>query len=308
MRILLLTTLIGCSLVQADNVPPNRLLVIGMDGCRPDALAAAKTPHLDALIEDGAFSNHTQILGERYRKNDTVSGPGWSSFLTGVWADKHGVQDNSFEGKNYEAFPHFFKHVKAKWPDARTGSFVNWEPIDTHIVEAADVRVVHPSKGADGYTETDTLLAREASQFLSEGEPHVAMVYFGAIDETGHAFGFHPDVPKYIRAIETIDEHVGEVIAAMKRRANYAKENWLVVVSTDHGGKDKGHGGGHDVPEILTTFLIVSGPAATKGTIDQPTHIVDVSVTGLAHLGVETSPELDGKAIGLSQPLVPAAP
>jgi len=305
MRILFSILLIGCSLVQAEDVPSTRLLVIGIDGCRPDAIAAAKTPHLDTLIKGGAFTDQTQILGERYRKNDTVSGPGWSSFLTGVWADKHGVQDNSFKGKNYEAFPHFFKHIKAKWPAAHTGSFVNWEPIDTHIVEAADVRVVHPSKGADGYTESDILIAREASQFLSEGEPHVAMVYFGAIDETGHAHGFHPDVPEYVHAIETVDEHIGEVVQSMKRRPNYAKENWLVIVSTDHGGKDKGHGGGHRVPEILTTFLVVSGPAAKKGLIKEPTYVVDVSTTGLAHLGIDIGQKLDGRAVGLSSSVPP---
>ena len=287
-------------------VPVNRLLVIGIDGCRPDALATANTPNLDALIAEGAFSDTTRILGHRYQKNDTVSGPGWSSFLTGVWADKHGVHDNKFEGRNYEAFPHFFKRIKQQFPNARTGSFVNWEPIDKYIVESADVRVAYPADGADDYAEKDTLLAKEASHFLRSEEPHVAMVYFGAVDETGHKHGFHPSVPEYIHAIEAIDEHVGTVVNAMKSRSGYAMENWLVLVSTDHGGKDKGHGGGHEVPEILTTFLIVSGQNAEKGTLKQPTYVVDLPVTGLTHLGVDISPswQLDGKAVGLKTVLV----
>jgi len=300
MQRLILFFLILCAPTFADETPSNRLLVIGIDGCRPDALAAAETPNLDALIKSGSFTDKTQILGSRYRDNDTVSGPGWSSFLTGVWADKHGVNDNSFEGKKYEKFPHFFRRIKDRWPNARTGSFVDWEPIDTHIVEAADVRVVHPAKGAANYAENDILLARETSQFLSSGNPHVAMVYFGAVDETGHAHGFHPDVPEYINAIETVDERVGEVVRAMTQRANYARENWLVVVSTDHGGKDKGHGDGHKVPEILTTFLIVSGPDSVKGSIDQPTYVVDVAATGLTHLGVDLPDDMDGKAVGLA--------
>lgn len=300
MRWLIFSFFVLCVPTFADDVPTNRLLVIGIDGCRPDALAAAQTPNLDALIKAGAFTDKTQILGDRYRDNDTISGPGWSSFLTGVWADKHGVNDNSFAGKNYEPFPHFFRRIKDRWPKARTGSFVDWEPIDTHIVEAADVRVVHPAKGAINYAENDIVLAREASQFLSSGEPHVAMVYFGAVDETGHAHGFHSNVPEYMHAIETVDERVGEVVRAMKQRANYAKENWLVVVSTDHGGKDKGHSDGHKVPEILTTFLIVSGPSSAKGKIDQPTFIVDVTATGLAHLGVEIPAYMDGRAVGLA--------
>ena len=283
-------------------IPASRLLLIGIDGCRPDAMAAATTPNLDELIEDGAFTNKTKILGQRYNKNNTVSGPGWSSFLTGVWADKHGVHDNRFEGKNYATYPHFFKRIKQTFPQARTGSFVDWAPIEEHIVESADVHVVYPAEGADEYAEKDILLARAASNFLIHSEPHATMVYFGAVDETGHKFGFAPSVPEYVRAIETVDEHIGTVLQAMKSRSDYATENWLVVVSTDHGGKGKGHSDGHTVPEILTTFMIISGQSAIKGEINEPTYVVDIAVTGLAHLGVALKPEwkMDGKPVGLT--------
>ena len=301
-RILGLLLIVLAATSDAADVPRNRLLMIGIDGCRPDAIKAANTPNLDALIKNGAFSDQTRILGTRYQKNNTISGPGWSSFLTGVWADKHGVHDNGFEGRNYSEYPHIFKRVRQTFPKARTGSFVNWGPIDEFIVEAADVRVSYPAKGADDYSEKDILVGREASQFLSTGEPHVAMVYFGAVDETGHKYGFHPDVPEYIAALERVDEHVGEVISAMRSRPNFKQENWLVVISTDHGGKGTGHGDGHDIPEILTTFIIVSGQNASKGVINQPTYVVDVPVTGLTHLGVPIDPawQLDGKPVGLN--------
>ncbi|WP_417384202.1 LamG-like jellyroll fold domain-containing protein [Gimesia sp.] len=116
-----------------------RVLVIGMDGTRPDALLQAKTPTFDRLIREGAFTDQAQILGKRYQKNDTISGPGWSSILTGVWADKHGVHDNDFKGKNYELFPHFFKRLKRERPEAQTVSFVSWEPIHDHILSEADI-------------------------------------------------------------------------------------------------------------------------------------------------------------------------
>jgi predicted AlkP superfamily pyrophosphatase or phosphodiesterase len=295
-----LLSVIGAVAV-ADDVPARRLLMIGIDGCRPDALQQAETPNLDSLIADGAFSSQTKILGERYRKNNTISGPGWSSYLTGVWADKHGVHDNSFEGKNYGQYPHLFRRIKQQYPKARTGSFVNWGPIDEHVVEHADVRVVYPAEGAEDYVAKDLVIAREASQFLSAGEPHVAMVYLGAVDETGHKYGFSPEVPEYIHAIETVDAHVGELLQAVRDRANYRSEDWLVVVSTDHGGKGTGHGDGHDVPEILTTFIIVSGQNAARGPITEPTFVVDVPVTGLVHLEVDIDEawQLDGRPVGL---------
>lgn len=69
------------------------MLYLGIDGARFDALQAATTPTLAA----GIHSDTCLILGDRYRENDTISGPGWSTILTGVWADKHGVNDNSFK-------------------------------------------------------------------------------------------------------------------------------------------------------------------------------------------------------------------
>lgn len=121
-----------------------RVLMIGMDGTRPDALAKAKTPTFDRLIREGAFTDEADILGARYQKNDTISGPGWSSILTGVWADKHGVHDNKFKGKNYELFPHFFKRLKRQRPDAKTASLVSWDPIHEHILSEADIAEVFP--------------------------------------------------------------------------------------------------------------------------------------------------------------------
>ena len=281
--------------------PTNRVLVIGMDGVRPDALRVADTPALDALIADGSSTESTRILGDRYRKSDTVSGPGWSSFLTGVWADKHGVNDNSFKNKNYTEFPHFFSRLKQCFPGAVTGSFVDWAPIDEHIVSDADVRKVYPSEGADGYTLHDKKVTADACEFLSEGDPHAVVVYLGAIDETGHRDGFHPSVRSYVSAIETVDKQVGRLIESLRARPGYDDENWLVVISTDHGGRGTGHGGGHDVPEINTTFMIVSGQAASRGNIDQQTYVVDVAATALVHLGVELKPEwkIDGRPVGL---------
>lgn len=289
------------TLGQAEDVPNRRVLWIGLDGCRPDALQKATTPNLDSLKDAGAWSYSTQIQGDRYQRSDTSSGPGWSSFLTGVWADKHGVNDNSFDGRAYEEFPHVFRRIKDRWPSAVTASFVDWEPIDKFIVESCDHKVCYPAHGADQYAQNDVLLAREAAEYLRQRNPHAMMVYFGAIDETGHSSGFHPDNPEYVAAIQTVDERVGEVLTALRSRPKFNEENWLIVVSTDHGGKDKGHGGGQEVPEILTTFVIVSGDGVQPGKITTPTYLVDVPVTGLIHLGLDIAPEwkLDGKPVGL---------
>ncbi|WP_437194076.1 LamG-like jellyroll fold domain-containing protein [Planctomicrobium sp. SH527] len=528
-----------------------RVLIIGIDGTRPDALEKANTPNLDRLIQEGAFTDSAQIFGTRYQKNDSISGPGWSSILTGVWADKHGVHDNSFKGRNYELFPHFFKHLKQVRPDATTVSLVSWSPIAQYIVseadrsddlpipqvkgQIADLRVsaeklgintrdgewhhlvgtrtdgvlrlyldgklagqlnsagdqfdlegeslflgrdtrsgavtlkgelddvrlwgralsadeiselskvnstassalnkqdlvaeflfdapttgdkqattaslrntasaagvrsgvpvaktttVHagndfrgnaasrslalPEKSAkeDGVKLSNTgalqkipqkdfsfevrfkttdpgrnvllgnyakgvgavnlelhesnsvrfyvqpanqepavnglaredlrdqEMARIAAKVLKEDNPDAMFIYMHQVDSTGHTIGFSPDVPEYVKSIENVDSHIGVVLNALRSRPNYSTENWIVIVCTDHGGIQKTHSNGHEIPEIRRVFLIVSGQGAEKGRIKEQAYLVDVAATALAHLTgtADDRLQLDGKPVGL---------
>jgi predicted AlkP superfamily pyrophosphatase or phosphodiesterase len=288
--VLLLLTVgnLAVALAQAPAEPPRqkKVLILGIDGCRPDALLAAKAPHLHGLIRDGAFSDKAQTT------DATISGPGWSSMLTGVWRDKHGVRDNRFEGANYQEYPHFFRRLKQVRPGAVTASIVHWAPINDRILVDAVVAKKVPR---------DEQVAAEAVRVLGGTDPDVVFLHFDEVDGAGHKHGFHPSVPQYVAAIERTDAFVGKVLEAVRGRKNYAREDWLVLVSTDHGGSGKGHG--KNIPEHRTIFLIVSGPSAKKGVIEPPPGVVDVAATALAHLGValDRNWKLDGRAVGLRQ-------
>ncbi|HEY2841437.1 MAG TPA: alkaline phosphatase family protein [Pirellulales bacterium] len=292
--------LAGACLAADAPAKKKKVLFLGIDGCRFDAIKAADTPNLDRLMEQGCYDEDCQILGERFQGNDTISGPGWSSILTGVWADKHGVLDNDFKVKHYDEYPHFFKRLKEVQPNARTASIVDWVPIQLHIVSAADVAKVFPPIDKD-YDRVDVLSTKAAVKELTEEDPTVVFLYIGQVDETGHKDGFHPTVPSYLKAIERADGFIGEVLKAVQARKTFDQEDWLVLVTADHGGKGTGHGGGHKIPEIRNSFVIVSGDAARRGKLDEETYLVDVPVTALAHLGVAADPKwkLDGRVIGL---------
>jgi predicted AlkP superfamily pyrophosphatase or phosphodiesterase len=293
---------------SADADETRHVLVIGIDGCRPDALAAAETPHLDALIKSGMYFDGTDIVSpDRKNPANTVSGPGWSNLLCGVWPDKHGVLDNKFTEPKYDQFPHFFARLKEARPDAKTASFSDWGPIKDNITRGGDLVVDFSPppgvKGPDAYETGDIASTAACVEYLGKEDPTAVVLYLGQVDETGHALGFHPSVVQYRNAIERVDTHVGQVMTALARRPNAKTEDWLMIVCTDHGGTGTDHGGGHKNWDIRRTFLIVSGKSAKKGRSEEPTYQVNVVPTALEHLGVALRPEwdLDGMPVGLKK-------
>lgn len=284
-----------------------KVLLIGIDGLRSDALQKAATPNLDQLASDGIIDYGTSVISTEVTKSDTVSGPGWTTFLTGTWADQHGVIDNSFDGRNRDAAPHCFRIAKGARPNLRTASFVNWIPINTFVTTDADINVgvLAPAKAEHpdekDYAAADVRVATMAIDVLANDPVDFAFTYFGAVDETGHAQGFHPSVPAYVAQIETVDGYVGKLIKAIRSRKSHAQEDWLIIVSTDHGGEGFGHGGGRQKPIVRTAPMLVSGNAAARGDdVDRPTATVDVVAVAMTHLGIvgESTKHLAGSSVG----------
>ncbi len=253
-------------------------LIFGIDGCRPDALRKAKTPYIDSLIANGSFSPNAQT-GEI-----TISGPGWSDMLTGVWWKKHGVRDNSFEGSNYDRYPHLFSRLKECRPDLITASIVNWAPINEQILRAADFAKE---------TSSDSKVLDETLVYLRTADPNVLYLQLDDVDSAGHKHTFSPDAEGYLDSIEVTDSIIGAICQAVVERPNYANEDWLLIVSTDHGGTHHGHG--ENIPEHRTIFLVAHAPYSIE--FPEEVNIVDIPVLVASHLGIEVDPqwEWDGK-------------
>ncbi|MEM7416145.1 MAG: alkaline phosphatase family protein [Gemmatimonadota bacterium] len=274
-----------------------KVLVIGIDGVRPDVLAEVETPNIDALIVGGSYTARTRTT------TPSVSGPSWSSMLTGVWPEKHGVRDNEFVGRRFDEYPDFLTRIEAVDPELATFAAVDWMPLvereggGTTLSTEIDERFA-----VDGYElgwhAADLAVVDRAIEHLSFSDPDAMFVYLGNPDEVSHAT--NSIGMEYREAIASADGQIGAIVAAVRARPTFREENWLVIVSTDHGRRaDGGHGG--ISPEEMRTFILVSGPGAARGTPPNDTFIVDVAVTALAHLGIDVQPEwdLDGAVVGL---------
>jgi hypothetical protein len=236
----------------------HKVLIIGVDGCRADALQVANTPNIDALISNGVFSP------DALNDDITISGPGWSAILCGVWSDKHLVTGNNFSGNNYATYPPVFKHIEDTDPSLNTASICHWAPINNSIVQNhADFKM---------NVTTDAAVSSEAVDYISQNDPDLIFLHFDDVDHAGHSHGFSPNVPQYITAIEIVDSQIEPIITAIEARPNYASEDWLILLSSDHGGVGNSHGG--TSIEHQNVVAIASGNSIAQSEIFKDSTIV----------------------------------
>ena len=276
-----------------------KVLLIGIDGVRVDVLREVATPSLDALAASGTFSDEARNV------RPTVSGPCWSSMLIGVGPEKHGVHNNNFSSNRYGEYPDFLTRIEAVRPELNTFAAVDWLPLGSEeggcplISGAVDRKVV-----VDGYElgwlEADSVSVIATADEIRNEDPDALFVYLGAPDEISHNIGGIGE--EYRDAIATADRHVGRLVDAVRARATFDREDWLVLVSTDHGRTEEGGHGGTS-PEETTVFYLASGPGVVIGKPAASPSIMDVPVTAMAHLGIEIDPAwgLDGKPVGLKR-------
>ncbi|MGW8265678.1 MAG: alkaline phosphatase family protein, partial [Longimicrobiales bacterium] len=274
-----------------------RVLLIGIDGVRVDVLREVPTPNLDALAAAGFFSETAGNV------RPTVSGPCWSSMLIGVGPEKHGVLNNDFSTNRYARYPDFLTRIEEVTPELRTFAAVDWLPLGTTedggplITDAVDRKFV--VDGYDlGWSEADSVSVMATVEELRTGDSDALFVYLGAPDEISHTIGGIGD--EYRAAIATADRHVGRLTEALRARPAFEDEDWLILVSTDHGRTEEGGHGG-DSPEETTVFFLASGPGVLQGPTTASPSIKDIPVTALAHLGIAIDPAwgLDGQVVGL---------
>lgn len=298
--------------LQAQN--EKKVLFIGIDGVRFDALQEANTPTVDSLKNEGLFTYDSWHLGI------TMSGPSWSTMLTGVWENKHLVTNNSYTNANYNNYPYFPKRAKECRPDLKCVQIVTWNPMDD------------ASNGTGGYvfnsgwdysldvgTHGQGLVTSAALTQMLDPELDVLFLHYDEIDVAGHANGFSPTIPTYMNAINQVDVEIRQVLNGLKNRPNYANEDWLVLLTTDHGGIGLGHGGNTNNERHI--WWIAAGPSIPNAQITGPDPgsfqlsgvnpivlenapvLADIAVTALDHLLDENcDPEtnstwnLDGKS------------
>ncbi|MFB6890948.1 alkaline phosphatase family protein [Kitasatospora sp. NPDC056327] len=265
-----------------------KVLLIGLDGTMLTRVKEAGAPNLTALMAGGLTAASSLYANPMA---GTMSGPGWSTVATGVWPDKHNVRDNNFTAPAFAAYPDFLTRAETAAPALTTCVIASWAPIADAICSSrVDTRIATPAAEYDNGT-TARAVAR-----LRDGNPDVLFVHLDNVDNAGHSSGSASQA--YLAAIRGVDAQVGQILTALRGRAGYGQEDWLVMVTADHGHTPTGGHGGSTWEE-RQTFVIATGSAFPAGSVRHDVRMVDIAPTALAHLGIAVDPawNLDGVPI-----------
>ena len=305
-------------------VSSNKVLVIGIDGARWDLLqqaaAAGRAPHLARLATEG-FGAPT-LLEYQPPAALTISEVGWSTIASGVWPPKHGVYGYRFNADPGQAtkngFDDFLSRVERRRPELSTFLASDWRNIGRHesggpiFGDAIDARHALAAEDTiESYDSLDAELTGVAAGYLRSASPDAGFVYLGVVDEVAHVLG--SATPAYADAIARTDARVGRLLAAIRARADYGRERWTVIVTTDHGQQNLNYGSllSHGFGTTLerTSFVIASGPGVPHGP-PGPARVVDIAPTVLHQLGVLIDPtwNLDGRSFVSATPPPPRRP
>lgn len=274
--------------VRAQVPGVKHLVIIGCDGMSPDGVRQAHAPVMKRMMREGAFTLHGRGV------MPTSSSPNWASMIMGAGPEQHGVTSNDWETNKYEIeplvrgsgamFPTIFGRLREQRPDSVIACFHDWDGFG-RLFERSALNKIEDSDGP-------TNAALHAVQYLREQKPSFTFIHFDHVDHAGHHSGH--GTPEYYAAVDVADELIGTVLKGIEDAG--LAESTIVLITADHGGKGKSHGG-PTMAELEIPWILY-GPGVRKGhELRTPLNTYDTAVTAAYILGIKPHPAWIGKVM-----------
>ena len=248
--------LCGIEIVDAASWRAKHVVLIGLDGWGAYSMEKAEMPNVKKLMKEGSYTlKKRSVL-------PSSSAVNWASMYMGAGPELHGYTEwgsqvpelPSRVTNAHGIFPTVFSLLREAYPDAEIGNICEWDGIryvvdtlalsfDRHITEKPQ----NPST------------ARCAVEYIKEKRPALVNIVFDEPDHVGHGMGH--GTPEYYAKLHELDGYIGQIIQAVEDAG--MTDETIFIVSADHGGIKKTHGG-KSMQEMETAFII-SGKGIKKG-------------------------------------------
>ena len=269
--ILLIFSALNFTIAQ-QRIP--KIVFVVADGIPAELIEKSAAPNFHRIVSKGLFKRaFVGGIKNAYNQTPTISAPGYNNLITGTWANKHNVVDNNIKKPNYSYYT-LFRFLKEQYPQKTIAIFSTWQDNRTKLIgEGLEATgLIKMDYAFDGY-ELDTLqfphdnqanytylidqhVINNADSTIRTSGPDLSWIYLQHTDDIGHRYGFSKEMDK---AILQLDEQMGKIFSAINFREKNYKEDWLFILTTDHGRDattGKNHGGQSDAER--TTWMIAN--------------------------------------------------
>ena len=246
------------------------MAIVGVDGLSPDGIRKAEAPNLRRLMKFGASTLHARAV------MPTVSSPNWASMIMGAGPEQHGVTSNDWEPDKFDItptatgrgtmFPTIFGLLREQRPAAQIGCFHDWDGF-SRLFERKAADVVEDCKGPVQTTE-------RAIAYIKAKRPDFTFIHLDHVDDAGHNVGHGTQA--YYQAVAEADRLIGLILQALEEAG--IAEQTVLLVTADHGGKGKGHGGA-TMGEIEIPWILSGTGVCAGREIKTPVNTYDTAAT-----------------------------
>ena len=259
----------------------NHVVIIGCDGMSPDGIQKAKTPNMDAIMQRGAYALHARAV------MPTSSSPNWASMLMGAGPEQHGVTSNNWRPNKFALaptavgsggiFPTIFSVLREQQPSAVIACFHDWSGFGV-LFEREALNTIEDTDGPVNTTD-------RAIAYFKAKQPDLTVIHLDHIDHAGHNYGH--GTPEYYKSVEEADRLIGETIHGLEAARMLAQT--ILIITADHGGVGKGHGGA-TLAEVEIPWIIAGPGVAPAKELTSFVNIYDTAAT-VAHVFGLTAPD-----------------
>lgn len=280
--------------------PVRKVVMIIIDGVPTDMIERLHPEAIYDIASHGAFGV-SYVGGEvgSYSQTPTISAVGYNTMLTGTWANKHNMWGNSGE-PNYNYWS-MFRIAKEQEKPLTTGLFSSWTDNRTvllgeglesnagmkidYVGDGYDLdEVAFPHKDMELHVfDYDEAASTAAAECIRNDAPDLSWVYLWYTDDAGHIKGNGEYFDEYTLKA---DEQIRRVWDAVQYRQESFNEDWMVIVTTDHGRTTDGHGHGGQSARERGSWIAVNQAVGTRFK-NGGAAMVDINPTVCQFLGME---------------------